>query len=45
MLDKLLAFLEAQPDVCFPGHDALADWMLTRQGPELTYANRFFAKG
>ena len=42
MLDKLLAFLTAQPDVHFPGHNALADWMLARSGPELSYANRFF---
>lgn len=44
MFDKLLAFLRTQPDVCFPGHQAIADWMLTRDGPELTYANRFFAR-
>lgn len=43
MLDKLLKFLSAQSDVYFPGHNALASWVLERKGDELTYANRFFA--
>jgi peptidoglycan/xylan/chitin deacetylase (PgdA/CDA1 family) len=44
MLDKLLKFLSAQSDVGFPGHNALAKWMLERKGAELSYANRFFAQ-
>jgi hypothetical protein len=42
MLDKLLAFLRAQPEVHFPGHAALARWILQRGGEELGDANRFF---
>jgi len=44
MFDKLLAFLRAQPDVHFPGHNAIAQWILERGGDELSYANRFFAQ-
>ena len=30
MFDKLLKFLCAQPDVHFPGHNAIAQWVLER---------------
>ena len=42
MFDKLLGFLQAQSEVHFPGHNAIARWMLERAGDELSYANRFF---
>jgi hypothetical protein len=42
MFDKLLGFLQAQPEVHFPGHNPIARWMLERAGDELSYANRFF---
>ena len=31
------------PDVHFPGHNAIAQWVLERGDRELSYANRFFA--
>jgi peptidoglycan/xylan/chitin deacetylase (PgdA/CDA1 family) len=43
MLEKLLTFLRAQPEVHFPGHAALARWILDREGDELSFANRFSA--
>ena len=43
MFDKLLAFLSAQPDVHFPGHNAIAKWVLERGDDDLSYAKRFFA--
>jgi len=43
MFDKLLAFLAAQPDVHFPGHNAIAKWVLERGDDDLSYAKRFFA--
>ena len=38
VFDKLLAFLCAQPDAHFPGHAALARWVLERGGEGLSYA-------
>jgi hypothetical protein len=43
MFDKLLKFLRAQPQVHFPGHNAIARWILERGDDELSYAKRFFA--
>lgn len=43
MFDKLLTFLRAQADVHFPGHNAIAKWVLERDDNELSYASRFFA--
>ena len=45
MFDKLLKFLRAQPEVHFPGHNAIAQWILERGDDELSYAKRFFAQG
>ena len=43
MFAKLLKFLRAQPEVHFPGHNAIAQWVLERGDDELSNANRFFA--
>jgi hypothetical protein len=43
MFDKLLAFLSAQPDVHFPGHNAIAKWVLERGDDGLSYDKRFLA--
>jgi peptidoglycan/xylan/chitin deacetylase (PgdA/CDA1 family) len=43
MFDKLLKFLRAQPEVHFPGHNAIAQWVLEHGDDELRYASRFFA--
>jgi len=42
MFDKLLEFLTAQGDAYFPGHNALANWVLERGDDDLSYARRFF---
>jgi hypothetical protein len=41
MFDKLLAYLAAQPDAYFPGHNTIAKWVLERDD-QLSYAKRFF---
>jgi allantoinase len=43
MFDKLLKFLTTQSDVHFPGHNAIAEWVLGRGDTELSSANRFSA--
>jgi allantoinase len=43
MFDKLLKFLTTQSDVHFPGHNAIAEWVLGRGDTELSSASRFSA--
>ena len=40
MFDKLLKFLTAQPDVHFPGHNAIAERVLARSDAELSSTTR-----
>jgi allantoinase len=43
MFDKLLKMFSSHPDVWFPGHNKMAQWVLDQKDDELTYAKRFFA--
>jgi hypothetical protein len=43
VFDKLLGYLTAQGDAHFPGHNALAKWVLERGDDNSSYARRFFA--
>jgi hypothetical protein len=43
MFDELLKFLVAQPGVWFPGHNKMAEWIMSQTDDEHTYAKRFFA--
>jgi len=44
MFDKLLKFFSSHPDVWFPGHNSIAQWVLDQEDDQLTYAKRFFSR-
>ena len=43
MFDKLLKLFVSHPDVWFPGHNRIAQWVLDQEDDQLTYAKRFFS--
>jgi allantoinase len=44
MFDKLLKLFSSHPDVWFPGHNRIAQWVLDQEDDQLTYAKRFFSR-